>query len=131
MAYAGRPTYLRQLIEGYEVKEAPTAEWVQRIHLLSGMANNLNQIARMSHATGAVTEKSAIYKMQNYLKCILEMVSTKMRFSKYDLIKNKHSRCSEWRLSPSILRVADMGRRTGGVHNYRSAVASILMVIVL
>lgn len=59
-----RETYLRQLIEGYEVKEAPTAEWVQLIHLLSGMANNLNQIARMSHATGTVADWCAIKEMQ-------------------------------------------------------------------
>ncbi|KAF5068619.1 hypothetical protein DSECCO2_241400 [anaerobic digester metagenome] len=38
-----REAYLRLLIEGYEVKEAPTKEWVELIHLLSSMANNLNR----------------------------------------------------------------------------------------
>lgn len=48
--------YLWHLIEGYEVKEAPTKEWVELIHLLSGMANNLNQSAMMSHINGEVSD---------------------------------------------------------------------------
>lgn len=69
-----RETYLRHLIEGYEVKEAPTAEWVQLIHLLSGMANNLNQIARMSHITGTVADWGAIQQVQEDVQAIFGKV---------------------------------------------------------
>ncbi|MDD3346457.1 plasmid mobilization relaxosome protein MobC [Oscillibacter sp.] len=69
-----RETYLRHLIEGYEVKEAPTAEWVQLIHLLSGMANNLNQIARMSHATGTVADWGAIQQIRDDVRDIFGKV---------------------------------------------------------
>lgn len=48
--------YLRHLIAGYEVKKAPTAEWVQLIHLLSSMANNLNQMTQLSHSIGTVAD---------------------------------------------------------------------------
>lgn len=63
-----REAYLRLLIEGYEVKEAPTKEWVELIRLLSGMANNLNQIARMSHVKGEVSDWGAILEIQQDLR---------------------------------------------------------------
>lgn len=69
-----REAYLRHLIEGYEVKEAPTKEWVELIHLLSGMANNLNQIARMSHVKGEVSDWEAIRQMQVDLQEIFNRV---------------------------------------------------------
>ena len=47
-----REPYLRALIEGREVREAPTQEWRKLIGLLSGMGNNLNQLARHAHYTG-------------------------------------------------------------------------------
>ena len=47
-----REPYLRALIEGREVREAPTQEWRKLIGLLSGMGNNLNQLARHAHSTG-------------------------------------------------------------------------------
>ena len=47
-----REPYLRALIEGREVREAPTQEWRKLIGLLSGMGNNLNQLARHVHYTG-------------------------------------------------------------------------------
>ena len=47
-----REPYLRALIEGREVREAPTQEWHKLIGLLSGMGNNLNQLARYAHYTG-------------------------------------------------------------------------------
>ena len=53
-----REPYLRALIEGREVREAPTQEWRKLIGLLSGMGNNLNQLARHAHYTGQMdTEK--------------------------------------------------------------------------
>ena len=47
-----REPYLRALIEGREVREAPTQEWRKLIGLLSGIGNNLNQLARHAHYTG-------------------------------------------------------------------------------
>ena len=47
-----REPYLRALIEGREVREAPTQEWRKLIGLLSGIGNNLNQLARHTHYTG-------------------------------------------------------------------------------
>ena len=47
-----REPYLRALIEGREVREAPTQEWRKLIGLLSGMGNNLNQLARYAHYSG-------------------------------------------------------------------------------
>lgn len=69
-----REGYLRLLIEGYEVKEAPTKEWVELIHLLSGMANNLNQIARMSHIEGEVRDWEAIREMRKEMSTIFDRV---------------------------------------------------------
>lgn len=69
-----REAYLRLLIEGYEVKEAPTKEWVELIHLLSGMANNLNQIARMSHVKGEVRDWEMIYEMREEVRTIFDAV---------------------------------------------------------
>ena len=47
-----REPYLRALIEGREVREAPTQEWRKLIGLLTGMGNNLNQLAHHAHYTG-------------------------------------------------------------------------------
>ena len=47
-----REPYLRALIEGREVREAPTQEWRKLIGLLSGIGNNLNQLARRAHYSG-------------------------------------------------------------------------------
>ena len=53
-----REPYLRALIEGRDVREAPTQEWIKLIGLLSGIGNNLNQLARHAHYTGQMdTEK--------------------------------------------------------------------------
>ena len=47
-----REPYLRALIEGRDVREPPTQEWRKLIGLLSGIGNNLNQLARHAHYTG-------------------------------------------------------------------------------
>ena len=47
-----REPYLRALIEGREVREAPTQEWRKLIGLLSGIGNNLFQLARHAMYTG-------------------------------------------------------------------------------
>ena len=53
-----REPYLRALIEGRELREAPTQEWRKLIGLLSGIGNNLNQLARRAHYSGQMdTEK--------------------------------------------------------------------------
>lgn len=55
-----REPYLRALIEGCEAREAPTQEWRKLIGLLSGMGNNLNQLARHTHYTGKWTQRKLI-----------------------------------------------------------------------
>lgn len=55
---------LRNLIAGYEVKEAPTKEWIQIFHAISGMATDLNQLTWLSRKTGEVADWQAIRGMQ-------------------------------------------------------------------
>ena len=69
-----REGYLRHLIEGYEVREAPTKEWVELIHLLSGMANNLNQLTWLSHRSGEVADWEAIRQMRQEISEIFSWV---------------------------------------------------------
>ena len=52
-----REPYLRALIEGREVREAPTQEWRKLIGLLSGIGNNLNQLARHANYTGQMNSE--------------------------------------------------------------------------
>ena len=59
------------------MKEAPTKECVELIHLLSGMANNLNQVARMSHAKGEVSDWEAIREMRKEVRTIFDVVKNK------------------------------------------------------
>ena len=56
-----REPYLRALINGRDVREAPTQEWRKLIAMLSGIGNNLNQLARHAHCTGQM-ETEEIYK---------------------------------------------------------------------
>lgn len=69
-----REAYLRLLIEGYEVKEAPTKEWVELIQLLSGMANNLNQLTWLSHRTGEVSDWGKIREMREEVREVFNVV---------------------------------------------------------
>lgn len=69
-----REPYLRSLIDGYEVKEAPTEEWAKLIRMLSGMANNLNQLTWLSHRSGEVADWEAIRQMQQEVSEIFSWV---------------------------------------------------------
>ena len=66
-----REPYLRALIEGREVREAPTQEWRKLIGLLSGIGNNLNQLARLSHQTGFYRTRNAVMELLEKLKVIM------------------------------------------------------------
>ena len=68
-----REPYLRALIEGREVREAPTQEWRKLIGLLSGIGNNLNQLSRHAHYTGQM-EKEKIDKALEEIGEIFDQV---------------------------------------------------------
>lgn len=65
-----RESYLRQPIANRDVRQAPTEGWLKLIHLLSGMANNLNQIARIAHMKDEVSDWEVIRQMEKKLEML-------------------------------------------------------------
>ena len=68
--------YVRQAIEKSEVKQRLSPEHLGHIRQLSGMANNINQIARKANATG-FTEvygelQNTTVQLDNIVKRIME-----------------------------------------------------------
>ena len=49
---------------------------MELIHLLSGMANNLNQIARMSYIKGEVHDWEAIREISHFILELFKSVKT-------------------------------------------------------
>ena len=49
--------YIRQLINGYEVKELPPLDYYNLIRELNAIGNNLNQIARIANSIGEIDER--------------------------------------------------------------------------
>lgn len=60
--------FLRSCIKGYKIKEQPTVEIREFIKQITGIANNINQIARVANGTRYVQDKDLEYvkiKLQN------------------------------------------------------------------
>jgi len=49
-----RESYLRALIRNTPIKERPPIEFVEVLHFLRGIGNNLNQIALVANSTGSL-----------------------------------------------------------------------------
>lgn len=64
--------FLRSLIKGYKIKEQPTEEIRDFIKQVSGIANNINQIARTVNSTRYIRNQDLEYIKNTILKFILE-----------------------------------------------------------
>lgn len=49
--------YMRQLINGYKIKELPPLDYYNLIRELNAIGNNLNQIARIANSIGEIDER--------------------------------------------------------------------------
>ena len=56
--------FIRDLITGAELKEHPPEVWAEIVRQLSGIGNNINQIARTANTAGTV-DKSTIDELLN------------------------------------------------------------------
>lgn len=70
-----RPEFLRQLITNAEVKSRIKPEEMQLIRTISGMANNLNQIAHRLNAFGI----SALNEELNALKQLIHELMKRLK----------------------------------------------------
>ena len=53
--------FLRSCIKGYKIKEQPTKEIIEFTRQITGIANNINQIARVVNTVGYVRDKDLEY----------------------------------------------------------------------
>ena len=64
--------FLRSLIKGYKIKEQPTKEIRDFIKQISGISNNINQIARTVNSTRYIRNEDLEYIKNTIPKFILE-----------------------------------------------------------
>lgn len=64
--------FLRSLIKGYKIKEQPTEEIRNFIKQISGIANNINQIARTVNSTKYIRNQDLEYIKNTIPQFILE-----------------------------------------------------------
>lgn len=64
--------FLRSCIKGYKIKEQPTKEITEFTKDLSGIANNINQIAHAVNTTRYIRNDELDYIKNTVLKFILE-----------------------------------------------------------
>ena len=64
--------FLRSCIKGYKIKEQPTKEIMEFIKQISGIANNINQIARAVNTVGYVRDEDLEYLKTAVSQFILE-----------------------------------------------------------
>ena len=64
--------FLRSLIKGYKIKEQPTKEIRDFIKQISGIANNINQIARIANSTRYIRNEDLEYIKNTIPQFILE-----------------------------------------------------------
>ena len=53
--------FIRSCIKGYKIKEQPTKEIIEFTRQISGIANNINQIARVVNTIGYVRDEDLEY----------------------------------------------------------------------
>ncbi|MCL2837633.1 MAG: MobC family plasmid mobilization relaxosome protein [Oscillospiraceae bacterium] len=61
--------FIRDVIAGAKLKEHPPKEWAELVRQLSGMCNNVNQIAKVANVAGTVDTSAidAISSMQSQI----------------------------------------------------------------
>ena len=64
--------FLRSCIKGYKIKEQPTKEIREFIKQISGIANNINQIARVVNTIGYIRDDDLDYIKNTMPKFILD-----------------------------------------------------------
>lgn len=64
--------FLRSLIKGYKIKEQPTKEIRDFIKQISGISNNINQIARTINSTRYIRNEDLEYIKNTIPQLILE-----------------------------------------------------------
>lgn len=64
--------FLRSCIKGYKIKEQPTKEIREFIKQISGIANNVNQIAIKTNIRGYVGDEELKYLKQTIKEFILD-----------------------------------------------------------
>ncbi len=53
--------FLRSCIKGYKIKEQPTKEIIEFTRKITGIANNINQIARVVNTVGYIKDEDLNY----------------------------------------------------------------------
>ena len=53
--------FLRSCIKGYKIKEQPTKEVIEFTKQITGIANNINQIARVVNTVGYIKDEDLNY----------------------------------------------------------------------
>ena len=64
--------FLRSCIKGYKIKEQPTDEIKKFIKQITGIANNINQIARVANSSMFIRDKDLEYIKNNLSKFLLD-----------------------------------------------------------
>ena len=64
--------FLRSCIKGYKIKEQPTKEIIEFTRQITGIANNINQIARVVNTVGYVRDEDLEYINNTIPKFILD-----------------------------------------------------------
>ena len=64
--------FIRSMIKGYKIKEQPTKEIREFIKQISGIANNINQIARAVNTVGYVRDEDLEYIKNTIPQFILD-----------------------------------------------------------
>ena len=64
--------FLRSCIKGYKIKEQPTKEIREFIKQITGIANNINQIAKAVNTAGYIRDEDLEYIKNTMTKFILD-----------------------------------------------------------
>lgn len=64
--------FIRSMIKGYTIKEQPTKEIIEFTRNISGIANNINQIAKAVNSTRYIYDEDLEYIKNTIPKFILE-----------------------------------------------------------
>ena len=64
--------FLRSCIKGYKIKEQPAKEIAEFTKQISGIANNINQIAKVVNTTGYIRDEDLEYIKNTIPKFILD-----------------------------------------------------------
>ena len=64
--------FLRSCIKGYKIKEQPTKEIIEFTRQITGIANNINQIARVVNTIGYIRDDDLEYIKNTIPKFILD-----------------------------------------------------------